>query len=253
MDTPFEKFGGDYDMTLPIKPDYKISFWMDGGRIQAIKRTAEHWWALAENYVRLPQTTFDVLTCEIGFVHLIAFQRGIDRFAGEKEHFYRLRVHHALRNTRAAGTPVGMNKIFRNLELPEAEYCERLPEYQWDMTLVRFPARDYATLRTEINFVLRAYWRTCRRFAVTHRFESENNLGLANGVSLHAEQRANVNAQPVRFDSGNRLGLANGVSLRSGQSASLAVFQKPMRQFKQLLTMANGFSFHASMSRGIAV
>lgn len=180
-------------------PDYQLPFWMDGSRATALARAAKLWWEMAEGYVRLPLTTFDALTCELTFVDLLAHQRGIDRYAGESEAFYRLRVHHALRNARAAGTPTGMRRIFDNLQLPSPQFAERMPNRDWDVTRVTFAGRGYARLHAEIDFVLRFYWRTCRRFDVVQKIESETHYGAGMFGSVRSVESATHVAQSVPF------------------------------------------------------
>lgn len=179
-------------------PTIKLPCWLSGDNVQALKRVSERWWNTCADYIRLPLTTFDPLTCELAFVDLLAFQRGIDRTACETEYHYRLRVHHAMRNARAAGTPAGMNTIFRNLELPEAEYLERSPEYEWDMTKLTFPSRDYVSLRCEIDHALNTYWRTCRRFAVHQKTEAANTYAAGNIVTRRARHERSAEPAPIR-------------------------------------------------------
>ena len=213
-----------------MKPTYALPFWMNGPRAQSLVRTSKRWWELAESYIRLPLTTFDVLTCELGFVDLIAYQRGIDRYAGESEHFYRLRVHHALRNAQVAGTPVGMAQIFSNLELPTPTFKERMPNRDWDMTRVTFSGRDYARLHVEIDFILRAYWRTCRRFEIVQEIHASGVLMLA----LYGYNRAynrlegKVKSVPIR-PSQNTVGMAVYGSNRTLQTAASEMQPVPFR------------------------
>lgn len=197
-----------------MKPDFKLPFWMDGPRATAVANTSKRYWGLAESYVRLPLATFDVMTCAIGFVNLIAYQRGIDRFAGESEGFYRLRVHHALRNAIAAGTPNGMSQIFNNLELPEAEYIERAPEYDWDTTRVLMSGRRFVALETQIRFVLGAYWRTCRRYHIALKTDAQTIYGPANIASGNSQRTAQLKPNTLQARSLNSLaGLANTLNI----------------------------------------
>lgn len=177
----------------------KLPIWMNGSRAVALKETAERWWEQVETYIRLPLTTFDPLPCELAFVDLLAYQRGIDRYAGESEAFYRLRVHHALRNARAAGTPAGMNYIFDNLQLPRAVFDERMPGRDWDIVGVRFNGRGYARLHEEIDFVLRFYWRTCRRFEIVQTVKAETHYGAGSVLSVRGRESATHVAQAVPF------------------------------------------------------
>lgn len=181
-----------------------LPLWMDGANAQAFKSLMNQWWGKVGVWADFGSTSFDVLTCALEFVDLIAFQRGIDRYAGEAEGFYRLRVHHALRNARAAGTPAGMTKVFENLQFPKPEFIERLPQYDWDMTKVRIPSRDYAdaTLREQIHFTLSAYWQTCRRFIVAQRTDAENSLDVGNTLTTRSQAQRDadllmISARPV--------------------------------------------------------
>ena len=157
----------------------KLPIWMNGDNAKALQGIIENWWEQVGLWCRLPAMSFDVLTCDMNFVDLLAFQRGIDRYPGEAEWFYRLRVHHALRNARVAGTQLGMDQIFTNLQLPIPEYFERLPEFDWDVTKVIFGGRAFARLHTEINFALDYYWRTCRRYNVYQKVEAVTHFGPA--------------------------------------------------------------------------
>lgn len=236
------------------RPDYQLPFWMAGSRATAVARAAKRWWEVAEGYVRMPLTTFDVLTCELAFVDLLAYQRGIDRYAGESEPFYRLRVHHALRNARAAGTPAGMRQIFANLQLPVPRFTERMAGRDWDMTRVRFSGRGYAKLHDEIDFVLRFYWQTCRRFEVVQVAKAETHYGAGMFGSVRSTETATHVAQAVPFRPA-RSGLGFGVvgSVRSTETATHVAQSVPFRPARSGLPIGVFFSCRSRHIRSFAV
>lgn len=197
-----------------------LPIWMDGPNARAFKSLMTNWWEQVGLWARLPVTTFDVLTCDIRFVDLIAYQRGIDRYAGELEGFYRLRVHHAWRNAIAAGTPAGMTQVFDNLALPVPEFTERLPQYDWDMTKVRIPSRDYAdaTLREQIHFTLSVYWQTCRRFVVVQRTNMDGAIYGANTLTQRAHLERTINPDMISARPANNMSdMGNAASHRAHQ------------------------------------
>jgi hypothetical protein len=229
-------------MTI-TRPTYTLPYWMAGKRALAVTRAAKRWWDTAEGYVRLPLTTFDVLSCELSFVDLLAYQRGIARYAGESEAFYRLRVHHALRNARAAGTPAGTRHIFDNLQLPYPRFAEWMPNRDWDVTRVTFSGRGYARLHAEIDFVLRFYWRTCRRFEVVQEVKAETHYGAGMFGSVRSVESATHVAQAVPFrPARSMVGFGVVGSVRSVESATHVAQAVPFRPARHTLPVSGFFS-----------
>lgn len=145
-----------------------ISFWMNGTRAQALKAAAERWWITsAEGFAKILNVKHDVLNAPLEIVDLLAWERDITRFDDEPERLYRLRVKHAYINVLDAGLAVGMQRIFKRLELPELPIDERLiPDYEWDMLRLQIEFNDYLEHRTGLYIVLQIYRRTCRRWIV---------------------------------------------------------------------------------------
>lgn len=231
-----------------------LPIWMDGSNVQAFKSIMSEWWDQVGKWATFGRTSFDVLTCAIEFVDLIAFQRGIDRYAGEAEGFYRLRVHHALRNARSAGTPAGMKKVFENLQLPQPEFLERLPQYDWDMTKVRIPSRDYAdaTLREQIHFTLSAYWQTCRRFIVAQRTDAENSLDVGNTLTTRSQTSRDadllmISPHPVNTS----LLIGNQSSTRTHNKRALSLQPPAARVSSNTSRIGNAVSHRTHASRSI--
>lgn len=223
---------------------------MAGPRASTVARSCERYWAVAESYIRLPLSTFDVLTAELGFVNLIAFHRGIDRYAWETESFYRLRVHHALRNARAAGTPAGMNSILENLNLPGFEFIERLPQFDWDTTKIVTNGHDFVPLAQEIRFVIDYYWRTCRRYHVALKTQAENIHGPANIFDRRSRYAARITPNTLqakpRFTD---VYIANTFSRRSQINASGLFSGLISKPAKTTLALGNFFSARSQHNR----
>lgn len=143
-----------------------LPFWLNGARIQTIKRTVVRWWSQAQEWLRIPLDLGDATTAPLTIVDLYAFQRNISRYPQESEWLYRLRVQHALLNARDAGTIAGTKRIFERLRLPISPIEQRLPGYDWDMLRLTIPLDLYHEHRIGLNIVLREYRRTCRRWIV---------------------------------------------------------------------------------------
>jgi len=199
----------------------KLPIWMDGSNAQAFKEIMSNWWEQVGLWARLPNTTFDVLECDLEFVNLIAFQRGIDRYAGEDEGFYRLRVYHALRNARAAGTPSGTQQILSNLRLPTASFDERVSKYEWDTTKVTFSGREFVPLADEIRFALDFYWRTCRRYHIALNTEAQTQYGPANTFTRRGRAQSSITPATIQPRSQhNSIPLANTLTRRAQRSST---------------------------------
>lgn len=139
---------------------------MNGDNLQILKRTAERWWELTASWLRFPLGLIhDIEKTDLRIVDLIAWQRQIDRFNDEPEWLYRLRVKYAFVNAKDAGTPVGMKRIFKRLQIAdETVFNERLQGYDWDMIELSLRYQTYAHYVLLLNVLLNQYGRTCRRW-----------------------------------------------------------------------------------------
>jgi hypothetical protein len=116
-----------------------------------------------------------------------------------------------------------MAQIFSNLELPTPSFKERLPSYDWDMTEVQLRSRDYVSLKTEIDFILRYYWQTCRRFIIAQQTPGESQIGVGGVFSQrsHTAKSAattGLEAHPLASD----IGVGGVFSQRSHTAKSAA-------------------------------
>lgn len=148
------------------KPDYQLPFWMAGPRAKAFARAAERWLEVAIEWFRAAYDFNDAQTVAMDIVDLLAYQRGIDRFRGEPDWLYRLRVHHAYQNWIDAGTKSGMERIFTRLQMPIYDLEERVEGYDWDMIRLRTSLTDYLRASYVLHIVMHAYRRTCRRWII---------------------------------------------------------------------------------------
>lgn len=149
-----------------MTPDYKLPFWMAGSRATAVAKAAKRWWDTVSRWLRTAYDFNDAQTVAMPIVDLLAYQRGIERYRGEPEWLYRLRVHHAYRNWIDAGTRAGMERIFTRLQMPVYGLEERVPGYDWDMIRLKASLADYLSHSDVLQIVLQAYRRTCRRWLV---------------------------------------------------------------------------------------
>ncbi len=147
-------------------PSLKLPIWLNGDRASTLKRTALRWWEQCADWLRITLAFGDVMTAPLAIVDLYAYQRGITRSALDTERRYRLKVHHALRNARDAGTLTGMARIFERLELPAYGLTDRLDGYDWDVVAVDMDVRELDTQRPYLMDIWGLYGRTCRRFAL---------------------------------------------------------------------------------------
>ena len=147
-------------------PTYQLPFWMDGSRATAVARAAKRWWETVSGWLRTAYDFNDAQTVAMPIVYLLAYQRGIERYRGEPEWLYRLRVHHAYSNWIDAGTRAGMERIFTRLKMPVYGLEERVPGYDWDMIRLKSSLADYLSHADVLQIVLQAYRRTCRRWLI---------------------------------------------------------------------------------------
>ena len=143
-----------------------FSFWMIGKRnLQPLKATCERWWELVTSWLKFPFSMFDEENTDIRIVDLLAWQRQIERFNGESESLYRLRVKHAFVNAKDAGTPNGMRKIFERLKLdPNPTFEERVAGYDWDQIGINLKMSVLGRYQSLLDVLMEQYGRTCRRW-----------------------------------------------------------------------------------------
>ena len=145
---------------------FKLSlpFWLDGIELTKLKSAAQSWWTKVEDWVRWPLLQLDAETCHLSVLDLLAWQRDIQRFHGEPERLYRLRVKYAFINAVDAGSTAGLKRILVRLGVGYIEIEERMPDRDWDVVLLRLSDSQLSQNPELLRVLVQQYGRTCRRY-----------------------------------------------------------------------------------------
>lgn len=141
-----------------------LPFWNNKGTSIPLIKMAQGYWEKAEQGLRWPLTQLDVETCTVGVLKMIAWQRDIDRFAGEPLWLFRLRVKYAHVNARDAGSVAGIKRIFARLGVGYVEVHERVPDKDWDVIVLRLSDNQLSQNPQLLQVMVEQYGRTCRRY-----------------------------------------------------------------------------------------
>lgn len=152
----------------------KLPFWNNKGSSATLTKIAQSYWEKIETALRWPLTQMDPDTCTVGVLKLIAYQRGIERFAGEPLWLFRLRVKYAYANAKDAGSVAGLNRIFNRLGIGYVEIEERSPVRDWDVIILRLSDNQLSENTQLLRVLMEKYGRTCRRY----EFEIITNVGI---------------------------------------------------------------------------
>jgi hypothetical protein len=141
-----------------------LPFWLDGIELAKLKAAAQSWWEKAEDWLRWPLLQLDAETCHINVLDLLAWQRDIQRFHGEPERLYRLRVKYAFINAVDAGSTAGMVRIFQRLGVGYVELEERIDGLDWDIVQLHLTDSQLSENPVLLRVLMQQYGRTCRRY-----------------------------------------------------------------------------------------
>ena len=142
----------------------KLPFWLEGTELTKIKNAAQSWWEKVEQWLKWPLLQIDAETCHLTVLDLLAWQRDIQRFQGEPEALYRLRVKYAFINAVEAGSTAGMIRIFQRLGIGYVEIQERLPDQDWDIVSLLLSDSQLSQNPVLLRVLIQQYGRTCRRY-----------------------------------------------------------------------------------------
>lgn len=142
----------------------KLPFWLEGVELTKLKNAAQSWWEKVEQWLKWPLLQIDAETCHISVLDLLAWQRDIQRFQGEPETLYRLRVKYAFINAVEAGSTAGMIRIFQRLGIGYVEIQERLPDQDWDIVSLLLSDSQLSQNPVLLRVLIQQYGRTCRRY-----------------------------------------------------------------------------------------
>jgi len=142
----------------------ELPFWLDGIELGKLREAMVAFWDMAETWIKWPVTQMDPLTCSLGMLYLIAFNRDIERFSGEPEALFRKRVKFAYINAEDAGSKAGFIRIFERLGIGYVEITERFDAVNWDVIKLTMSDAVLAANASLLNQIIYAYGRTCRRY-----------------------------------------------------------------------------------------
>ncbi|MFK0311903.1 phage tail protein [Pseudomonas sp. NPDC090233] len=142
----------------------KLPFWLEGVELTKLKNAAQSWWEKVEQWLNWPLLQIDAETCHMTVLDLLAWQRDIQRFQGEPETLYRLRVKYAFINAVEAGSTAGMIRIFQRLGIGYVEIQERLPDQDWDIVSLLLSDSQLSENPVLLRVLIQQYGRTCRRY-----------------------------------------------------------------------------------------
>jgi len=142
----------------------KLPFWLEGVELTKLKNAAQSWWEKVEQWLKWPLLQIDAETCHMTVLDLLAWQRDIQRFQGEPENLYRLRVKYAFINAVEAGCTAGMIRIFQRLGIGYVEIQERLPDQDWDIVSLLLSDSQLSENPVLLRVLIQQYGRTCRRY-----------------------------------------------------------------------------------------
>ena len=147
--------------------EIKLPFWLDATETKKLVVAVQTWWERIEGWMQWPLTQLDADTCSLLMLDLLAWQRDIERFTGEPESLYRLRVKYALINAQDAGSKAGFIAIFERLNVGYVEIEERFDAVDWDIVRISFSESDLASDQVLIQKLITKYGRTCRRYELS--------------------------------------------------------------------------------------
>ena len=144
-----------------------LPFWLAGLDLAKLRGLLEQWWDLASTWIKWPLSQLDPLTCTVGILDLLAYQRDIQRFDNEPLDLYRLRVALAYVNARDAGSKAGFIAIFQRLGIGYVEIEERVDAIDWDVILLYLSDNQISANTQLLQDIIYKYGRTCRRYELT--------------------------------------------------------------------------------------
>jgi hypothetical protein len=146
--------------------EIKLPFWLSAAETAKLVAAAKTWWQRAEDWVRWPLGQTDALTCELGILDLLAWQRDITRFEDEPEALYRNRVKFAQINAEDSGSKAGFIRIFERLGIGYLEIDERTDPVNWDVITLTLSDSQLAQNPALLTNIINQYGRTCRRYTL---------------------------------------------------------------------------------------
>ena len=111
-------------MSTETRDRISLKFWQNSGQLTLIGEVADIFYDKYQALLEDLTGQVDAETAPIKMVELLGWERDIERFPGESDELFRLRVKYALANARDAGSKRGFEKIWARLGLGEITQTE---------------------------------------------------------------------------------------------------------------------------------
>ncbi|MEN9360646.1 MAG: hypothetical protein RL095_2181 [Verrucomicrobiota bacterium] len=144
-----------------------LPFWEGAGEFAKIGNLCHAWWNMVQGWLEALPLQQDAATAPLLLVDLMAWQRDINRLAGEPESLYRLRVVHALANAQDAGSKAGFERIWQRLQIGYIGQLERNDATNWDVIQLEVSDGAISQNGALMDEIIRQFGRTCRRYTYT--------------------------------------------------------------------------------------
>jgi len=151
----------------------KISlvFWQKGTKeksdAQGFASFLDEWWQQCREWLAWPLKALNPENAPLFMVDLLAYERDVQRYSGEPESLYRLRVKTAYANAKDAGTKAGLERIWARLGLGYIEISEREDAENWDIVRINVTESVISEKPELLKIIVEKYGRTCRRYEYT--------------------------------------------------------------------------------------
>lgn len=159
--------------------DITVSFWMAKGNTKAMLQFLNAWFLYVKELLMWPIQQFDVDTCALFVVDMIAWERDVERVNQEPEWLYRRRVKFAYANARDGGTVAGFKRIWERMELGYLEIEERIDGRDWDIVNLVVSESAVSENPELLDIIIEKYGRTCRRYEWTTIANTRTNIRTA--------------------------------------------------------------------------
>lgn len=170
-----------------------LTFWQRGSKEKAdaaaFATFLDGWWTTIKTWLEFPFTVYNVDTAPLFIVDLLAWQRDVERFTGEPETLYRLRVKHAFENATDAGNTAGFKRIWARLGLGSVEIGERIDGQDWDVVELTMPPQIIADNPELLRLLVNSYGRTCRRYRIATN-SAETAVAVAHSIQTDTSHLA---------------------------------------------------------------
>lgn len=181
-------------------PEIRLRYWMGRGELAKFARAMRNYWEHVKAAFEMPLQQHDPLTAPMSLVHILAWQRGVEKLGQEPEELFRIRVAHAYGFSRDAGSAAGWEEMFEKLGYPHITQDERLVNIDWDVISLKIRDGDLTNVPKLLDTVIRQYGRTCRRYQYTSYVEmplaARSKHIEAHYSTSHVTTRLNVSLLP---------------------------------------------------------